>query len=52
MATVLQECTVIEQRSVVCSLWAKGFPAKDIYEDMLPEDDEKCLSRKAVYNWF
>jgi hypothetical protein len=36
---------------VVCFLWAKGLPAKDIHEDVLPEAGENCLSRKAVYNW-
>jgi hypothetical protein len=31
MATVLEECTFEEQRSVVHLLWAKGLNAKDIH---------------------
>jgi hypothetical protein len=32
MATVLEECTTEEQRSVVLFLWAKGLKAKDIHK--------------------
>jgi hypothetical protein len=51
MATVLEECTTEEQRSVVLFLWAKGLNAKDIHKEMLPVYGRKCLSRKAVHNW-
>jgi hypothetical protein len=30
MTTVLEECTIEEQRSVVSFLWAKGLNAEDI----------------------
>jgi hypothetical protein len=33
MATVLEECTTEEQRSVVF-LWTKGLTAKDIHKEM------------------
>jgi hypothetical protein len=32
MATVLEECTTEEQRSVVRFLWAKKLDVKDIYK--------------------
>lgn len=32
-------------------LGAKGLTAKDIHKEMFPVYGEKCLSRKAVYNW-
>jgi hypothetical protein len=51
MATVLEECTIEEQRCVVRFLWAKGLNAKDIHEDVFPVYCGKCLSRKAVQNW-
>jgi hypothetical protein len=35
MATVLEECTTEEQRSVVLFFfWAKGLSAKDIHKEM------------------
>jgi hypothetical protein len=36
MATMLEECTTEEQRSVVRFLWAKGLDAKDIHKEMFP----------------
>jgi hypothetical protein len=36
MATVLDESTTEEQRSVVHFLWAKGINAKDIHTEMFP----------------
>jgi hypothetical protein len=48
MATVLEDCTTDEQRHVVCYLWAKGHNAKEIYKELFPVYDGKCLSRKAV----
>jgi hypothetical protein len=50
IATVLEECTTGEQRSVVRFLWAKGLNAKDIHKEMFPVYVWKCLSRKAVHN--
>jgi hypothetical protein len=51
MATVLEEYTTEEQRSVVCFLWAKGLNAKDIHKEMFPVYGGKCLFIKAVHNW-
>jgi hypothetical protein len=34
MATVIEECAIEEQRSVVNFLWAKGLDAKDIHKEM------------------
>jgi hypothetical protein len=51
MATVLEDCTTEEQRSVVRFLWAKGLNAKDILKAVFPVYGGKCLSRKAVHNW-
>jgi hypothetical protein len=36
MATVLEECTTEEQRSVARFLWAKGLYAKDIHKELFP----------------
>jgi hypothetical protein len=36
MAAPLNACTKIEQRGVVCFLWAKNMEAKDIHKEMLP----------------
>jgi hypothetical protein len=51
MATVLEECTTEEQRSVAHSLWAKGLNAEDIHKEMRSVCGGKCLSHKAVHNW-
>jgi hypothetical protein len=51
MATVLEECTTQEQRSVVRFLWEKGLSTKDILKEMFPVYGGTCLSRKAVHNW-
>jgi hypothetical protein len=36
MATVIEECTNEEQRSVARFLWTKGRNAKDIHKEMFP----------------
>jgi hypothetical protein len=51
MATVLEECSTEEQRSVLQFLWAKGLSAKDIHKEMFRVYGGKCLLRKAVRNW-
>jgi hypothetical protein len=52
MATVLEECIIEEQRSVVrFFLWSKGLNAKDIHKEMFPLYGGRCLSRKSVHNW-
>jgi hypothetical protein len=51
MATVFEEYTTEEQRSVVRFYWAKGLNAKDIQKEMCPVYDGKCLSHKAVPPW-
>jgi hypothetical protein len=44
MATVLEECTTEDQRSVVHFLWAKGLNAKDIHKEKFHVYGGKCLS--------
>jgi hypothetical protein len=53
MATMLEECTDEEERSVVrfFFLWAKGLTAKDIRKEMFPVYGGKILSHKTVHNW-
>jgi hypothetical protein len=51
MATVLEECTIEEQRSVVRFLWANGHNVKDIHKDIFSVYGEKCLPRKEVHKW-
>jgi hypothetical protein len=51
MTTVLDECTIEEQLSVVRLLWAKGLNAKEIHKEMFLGYGGKCLSRKAVHSW-
>jgi hypothetical protein len=51
MATVLEENTTDEQRSIVHFLWEKRLNAKDIHKQIFPVYGGKCLSRKAVHNW-
>jgi hypothetical protein len=51
MATVFEEYTTEEQRSVVRFLWAKGLSAKDIHKEMFTVYGGKCLSRKMFRNW-
>jgi hypothetical protein len=48
MATVLEECTTKEQRSVVHFLWAKKVNAKDIHKEMFPVYGWKCLSHGLI----
>jgi hypothetical protein len=51
MATVFEEYTMEEQRSLVSFLWAEGLNAKNIHKEMFHLSGGKCLSRKAVHNW-
>jgi hypothetical protein len=51
MATVLQECAIEEQRSVMRFLWSKGLNAKDIHKEMFAVYGGKCSSCKAFHNW-
>jgi transposase len=51
MATVLEECSAEEQRSIVRFLWAKGFNSRNFSKEIFPVYREKCVSRKVVYNW-
>jgi hypothetical protein len=46
IATMLEECTTEEQRSVVRFLLAKGLNALDIHKEMFPVYDGNCLSLK------
>jgi hypothetical protein len=50
MATMLDECTSQEQRSVVHLLWEKGLNAKDIHKEMFPVYSGKCLLYKVAHN--
>jgi hypothetical protein len=52
MATVLEGCATKEQCFVVRFLWAKGVDAKNVYKYIFPVYGDKCLSLKAVHNWF
>jgi hypothetical protein len=49
MATVLDEYTTEEQRSVLSFWCVKGLNAKNIHKEMFPVYGGKCLSRKAVH---
>jgi hypothetical protein len=51
VATVLEEYTTEEQRSVVRFLWARGLNVNDIHKQMFPVYGGKCLSLKAVHIW-
>jgi hypothetical protein len=51
MATVLEECTIEEQCSVVLFLGAKGLNVKDIDREIFSVYSGKCMSRKAVHSW-
>jgi transposase len=51
LVSVVKMATVLEERSVVRFLWAKGLNAKDINKEMFSVYGGKCLSRKAVHNW-
>jgi hypothetical protein len=51
MVTLLEKCTIEEQRSVVRLLCAKELNANDIHKEMYAVYGGKCLSRKAVHNW-
>jgi hypothetical protein len=50
MAIVLEDCTIKEQCSVVCFLWAKGLSAKDTHKEMFPVYGGNHLPCKAVHN--
>jgi hypothetical protein len=51
MATVLEDGTTEEQRSVVRFLWPKGLNAKCIHKEMFPVYGGRCLARTALHNW-
>jgi hypothetical protein len=50
MATMLEEYTTEEQRSIMRSLWVKGINANYIHKEIFPVYSGKCLSLKAVHN--
>jgi hypothetical protein len=53
MATVLEECTIEEQRSLIrFILWAKELNAKNIHKEMFPVYVEKSLSNNAIPPWW
>jgi hypothetical protein len=45
MATLLEECTVAEERSVLRFFVAKGFNVEDIYKEMFPVYGGQCFCR-------
>jgi hypothetical protein len=45
MATMLEEYTTEELRSLVLIFWGKGLNAKNIHKEMFPVYDGKYLSR-------
>jgi hypothetical protein len=49
MATVLEQCTTEEQRSVVRFLWAEGLNAKYVHQEMFAVVGGNCLSRTAIH---
>jgi hypothetical protein len=51
VATVLEDCTTEEQRSVMRFLWAKGLNVKDIHKEICYVYGTKCLPRKSFDNW-
>jgi hypothetical protein len=51
MATVLEQYTTEEQRSVASFSSAKGLRAKDIHKEIFHVYGGKCLSRKAFHSW-
>jgi hypothetical protein len=52
MATVLEECIIEVQRSVVRFFVGKRLNVKDIHKEMFPVYIGKCLLRKAVPPWW
>jgi hypothetical protein len=53
MATVLDECTIEEQRSVESFfLWPKGLNAKNIHKEMFLVCGGKCSSSNGVPPWW
>jgi hypothetical protein len=50
MATVFEECTNEEQRSVVRLLWGKELTANHIIKEIIPVFGAKCVSCRAVHN--
>jgi hypothetical protein len=50
MATMLEDCSTVEKRSVVRLSWIKGCIVKYIHKQIFRVYGWKCLSRKAVHN--
>jgi hypothetical protein len=50
LATVLEECTTKQQRSVVRFLWAKILNSQDIHKEIFSLYGGMCLLCKAVHN--
>jgi hypothetical protein len=51
MATVLEECTNQQRRSVVRFLWAKGLTAKDIHKCFLFTVGSVCRVKRFTTRW-
>lgn len=51
MSAPLEECSVVEQRSVVRFLLAEGVSPPDIHKRMLAQYGKSCMNLRNVYKW-
>ena len=51
MASVLHECTRMEQHPVVHFLWAKELSPEEVHREMHTVCVGNCFSQKTVFDW-
>jgi transposase len=51
MAAPLSDCTIEEQRAVVCFLWAEGVKYAEIHRRMLAQYGARTMHQRKIYEW-
>jgi transposase len=51
MATLLENCTREEQRSVIRFLWSEGLKPREIHRRMIQQYSGSFMSERKVYQW-
>jgi hypothetical protein len=51
IAAPLRDCTIEEQHTVVCFLWAEGVKSAEIHPRMLAQYGARTMHQRKIYEW-
>jgi hypothetical protein len=51
MAAPLNDCTIKEQRAIVCFLWADGVKSAEIHRRILAQYGARTMHQRKIYKW-